>query len=228
MGQPREEAVERSCDLLGKALGPEFIADRQGPGGARLQYLKGGSAVQLANFIFGHDGWSSECRDRSHEVRREGEEWIVDAVCTTRVTWWKPHQTVWHDGTGTGSKTSKRCKGEALDVAVKEAETDSLKRALKLFGEALGNCLYHQEYLSYIKVMRAKTPKGAKPEWNVDDLLRRAKDCEARSVSSRSFVSATSGGGTSKSDLGAWSAGEEVELHDDDFIDDDGLFVAPG
>lgn len=67
---------------LNQRLGPEFISTRQGPGGAnrssafrekclptedlflavtgtRLSYLEGWKAIELANEVFGFNGWSS-------------------------------------------------------------------------------------------------------------------------------------------------------------------------
>ncbi|KAJ3019968.1 DNA repair protein rad52 [Thoreauomyces humboldtii] len=41
---------------LNKQLGPEYISQRQGPGGTKLNYLEGWKAVDLANEIFGRRG----------------------------------------------------------------------------------------------------------------------------------------------------------------------------
>ena len=38
-------------------------------------------------------------------------------------------------------------KGAAFEKAKKEAATDGMKRALRSFGNVLGNCLYDKEYL---------------------------------------------------------------------------------
>lgn len=44
-----------------------------------------------------------------------------------------------------------RSKGAALDKARKEAVTDAIKRALRLFGNHLGNCCYDKDYLRAVK-----------------------------------------------------------------------------
>lgn len=49
-------------EILNKPLGPEYLSYRSGSFG-RLTYITGGVAVQLANEIFGFDGWSSEIKD---------------------------------------------------------------------------------------------------------------------------------------------------------------------
>lgn len=50
----------------------------------------------------------------------------------------------------------ENCKGKAaaFEKAKKEGTTDALKRALRNFGNVLGNCIYDKDYLS--KVTRVK------------------------------------------------------------------------
>ncbi|KAJ1994838.1 DNA repair protein rad52 [Dimargaris cristalligena] len=45
---------------------------------------------------------------------------------------------------------SSTIKDTNVDFAKKEAVTDGLKRALRMFGNALGNCLYDKEYLKQL------------------------------------------------------------------------------
>lgn len=56
------EERQRLSETLKKSLGPEYISNRAGPAG-RQSYLNGGVAIQLANEIFGFDGWSSEIKN---------------------------------------------------------------------------------------------------------------------------------------------------------------------
>lgn len=67
----------------------------------------------------------------------------------------------------TGTSTTAKGKAAAFEKAKKEATTDALKRALKNFGNVLGNCLYDKDYLS--KVTKLKV---AKPRWDVANLHR--------------------------------------------------------
>jgi DNA repair and recombination protein RAD52 len=50
----------------------------------------------------------------------------------------------------------ENCKGKAaaFEKAKKEGTTDALKRALRHFGNILGNCIYDKEYVA--KVTRLK------------------------------------------------------------------------
>lgn len=44
---------------LEKQLGPEYISSRPGAGGARVHYLSADKCINLANEVFGFNGWSS-------------------------------------------------------------------------------------------------------------------------------------------------------------------------
>lgn len=45
---------------LNRQLGPEYLSQRPGPaGGPKLTYAEGWKIINLANEIFGFDGWSS-------------------------------------------------------------------------------------------------------------------------------------------------------------------------
>lgn len=44
---------------LNKQLGPEYLSTRKGPGGTKLHYIAGEKVINLANEVFGFNGWSS-------------------------------------------------------------------------------------------------------------------------------------------------------------------------
>ena len=44
---------------LDRQLGPEYISDRPGAGGQKVHYLEAWKCINLANEIFGFNGWSS-------------------------------------------------------------------------------------------------------------------------------------------------------------------------
>ena len=57
---------------LDKKLGPEFISQRPGPGGqGKLTYAEGWKIINLANEVFGFNGWSSSITSLA-----------IDYVCT--------------------------------------------------------------------------------------------------------------------------------------------------
>lgn len=51
---------------------------------------------------------------------------------------------------------TENCKGKAaaFEKAKKEGTTDALKRALRNFGNILGNCIYDKEYLAKVTKLR--------------------------------------------------------------------------
>lgn len=49
---------QRIQELLNSKLGREHLATRQGPGGSKLTYVEGNVALELANEVFGFNGWS--------------------------------------------------------------------------------------------------------------------------------------------------------------------------
>jgi Rad52/22 family double-strand break repair protein len=48
---------------LDRQLGPEFISDRPGANGTRVQYLEAWKLINLTNEIFGFNGWSSSIQN---------------------------------------------------------------------------------------------------------------------------------------------------------------------
>ena len=48
---------------LNKQLGPEYLSTRQGPGGQRVHYISADKCINLANEVFGFNGWSSSIQN---------------------------------------------------------------------------------------------------------------------------------------------------------------------
>ncbi|EJC98404.1 Rad52/22 double-strand break repair protein [Fomitiporia mediterranea MF3/22] len=139
---------------LEKKLGPEYISTRPGPaGGPKLTYAEGWKIINLANEVFGFNGWSSsivnlntDFMDYNEETRR----WSVGVSAVIKVTL---RDGVFHEDVGYGMLENSRSKGAALDKCKKEAVTDGVKRALRNFGNLLGNCLYDKQYAKEIVKM---------------------------------------------------------------------------
>ena len=55
-----------------------------------------------------------------------------------------------HEDIGYGVSEGMRSKALSIEKARKEAVTDALKRALKSFGNILGNCLADKDYVRYV------------------------------------------------------------------------------
>ena len=48
---------------LEQQLGPEYISSRPGAGGGKVHYLSADKCINLANEVFGFNGWSSTIRN---------------------------------------------------------------------------------------------------------------------------------------------------------------------
>jgi hypothetical protein len=64
-GNTEFEPDEREAirHLLHQKLGKDHLANRAGPGGTQLTYMESWRAIDIANGIFGFDGWASSVAD---------------------------------------------------------------------------------------------------------------------------------------------------------------------
>ena len=115
--------------------------------GRSFSYIEGWYAIGEANRIFGFDGWHRETVDircvneRPRKIGRDGRDgWAVSYVVRVRVI----VGDVIRDGMGRGHGIDADC-GLAHESAIKEAETDAMKRALMTFGNPFGLALYDKE-----------------------------------------------------------------------------------
>ncbi|KAK8381430.1 hypothetical protein O3P69_018483 [Scylla paramamosain] len=158
-GQSQFTGEEQSAiqNVLQQRLGPGFISQRTGPGGQRLAYIEGWKVVMLANEIFGFNGWSHSVTSQTIDfVDHYNGRYYVGVSSKVRV---QLKDGVYHEDIGYGVSEGMKSKALSLEKARKEAVTDGLKRALKGFGNAMGNCLSDKDYIRYI----SKTPASAPP-----------------------------------------------------------------
>jgi len=115
-------------------------------------YIEGWHVIAEANRIFGFDGWTRETvemietnRDLLELKGRDGphQQWRVGYRAKVRIL----AGGISREGTGFGSGASKPEQlGEAIESAIKEAETDAMKRALMTFGNPFGLALYDKSH----------------------------------------------------------------------------------
>ncbi|CAO2658637.1 Nn.00g063600.m01.CDS01 [Neocucurbitaria sp. VM-36] len=153
---------------LNKQLGPEYISQRPGNGGGRVAYLEGNKAIALANEVFGFNGWSSSLGQVQIDYVDEHQNGKVSLGLSivVRITL---KDGTYHEDIGYGSIENGKGKAASFEKAKKEAATDGLKRALRTFGNVLGNCLYDKEYLKKVQAMKVKPIK-----FEEDNLYRHA------------------------------------------------------
>jgi hypothetical protein len=118
-------------------------------GRGRVNYLQGWVLIEEANRIFGFDGWQRQTllsRCVTEAERRIGREqkpgWGVTYIARVRITIHAgAHGPLIREGTGAGHGIDTDL-GLAHESAIKEAETDAMKRALVTFGNPFGLALY--------------------------------------------------------------------------------------
>ena len=117
-----------------------------------FSYLEGWHVIAEANRIFGFDGWQRETlhcqcvseRERSigsgQDPRGQRSGWGVTYTAKARIQVGE----IIREGSGAGHGIDMDL-GQAHESALKEAETDAMKRALMTFGNQFGLALYDKQ-----------------------------------------------------------------------------------
>lgn len=126
-----------------------FVTDILTSFTAKVAYVESWKAIELANSIFGFSGWSSNIVALTNDFTEEigtgsNLKYRVGATAIIKLTL---KDGTFHEDVGYGMCESK-IKGTAFENAKKEAVSDARKRALRLFGNALGNSIYDRVYTS--------------------------------------------------------------------------------
>lgn len=128
---------------LRKKLDPSHVSQRK-QGGTQVSYVEGWHVIAELNRIFGYGEWTRETLDvscvseREAKIGREQKDgWRVTYTARVRVT----VAGVSRDGCGAGHGIGTDL-GECHESALKEAETDAMKRAAMTFGNPFGLALY--------------------------------------------------------------------------------------
>ena len=118
-------------------------------GRSRVSYLEGWQVIAEANRIFGFDGWQRQtiavrCVAQAERLigRDQKPGWGVTYTARVRVTVTAGGLSpLIREGSGAGHGIDVDL-GQAHESALKEAETDAMKRALMTFGNPFGLALY--------------------------------------------------------------------------------------
>jgi hypothetical protein len=151
-GRPAGFSPEQIAALSAPLDRARISSREQGRG--RVNYLQGWVLIEEANRIFGHDGWqrqtlSCQCVTEAKrligsksEGRPQKEGWGVTYIARVRITVNAGERGLLiREGTGAGHGIDVDL-GLAHESAIKEAETDAMKRALVTFGNPFGLALY--------------------------------------------------------------------------------------
>ncbi|MCT0230974.1 RAD52 family DNA repair protein [Synechococcus sp. CS-1324] len=148
-------------------------------GRTNVSYLEGWQVIAEANRIFGFDGWQREttsvrCVNQAERtIGREARPgWGVTYTARVRITVGGTAQsTVIREGSGAGHGIDTDL-GQAHESALKEAETDAMKRALMTFGNPFGLALYDKQQREVTRSPGEST--GQSPAGNVTRSIHRS------------------------------------------------------
>lgn len=144
--------TDRQTALLTDPLDPDNVKARKGPGNVTLSYVEGWHLVDEANRIFGFGNWSRETTmlESLHNPvlvtdpdSPDTGKVVAAFMAKVRVTVWSGDgsRSIVREGCGAARGFAKTA-GEAMENALKSAETDAMKRALSSFGNSFGLALY--------------------------------------------------------------------------------------
>ena len=136
-------------------------------GRSQVSYLEGWQVIAEANRIFGFDGWQREtvalrCVNQIERTigRDNRPGWGVTYTARVRISVSTAGQpALIREGCGAGHGIDIDL-GQAHESALKEAETDAMKRALMTFGNPFGLALYDKQQR---EVTGAAAGGGARP-----------------------------------------------------------------
>jgi DNA repair and recombination protein RAD52 len=146
-------------------LSKSHVKERKQAGRA-LSYVEAWHAIAEANRIFGFHAWTRETVDircvaeGSREIGKDNNKRLghsVSYVARVRVT----VNGIVREGTGAGHGIDADL-GLAHESAIKEAESDAMKRALMTFGNPFGLALYDKEQANVTEAAEPDTHDESK------------------------------------------------------------------
>jgi len=147
-------------EMLTAPLDKARVATRE-QGGKTLSYIEAWHAIAEANRIFGFGQWDRE----TVELRQLGEPRVtqdkygkdqmrVGYSARVRITVRAGDSVIVREGCGFGAGIDKDTD-QAHESALKEAESDAMKRALMTFGNPFGLALYDKTQANVATVVSA-------------------------------------------------------------------------
>ncbi len=136
--------TDTQVQALSGKLSARHVRTRQA-NGRTLSYIEGWHVIAEANRIFGFDAWDRQTM--ANKCVWEGTwqgKYSCAYVARVRVKVRAGSVEICREGCGSGHGRG-HSPGEAHESALKEAETDAMKRALTTFGNPFGLALYDKE-----------------------------------------------------------------------------------
>jgi DNA recombination protein Rad52 len=154
-----------NADQIAALSGPLHSANvkQRSQAGRSLSYIEAWHAIAEANRIFGYDGWTRETVEliplgepRLTKDKYGNDQYRVGYRAKVRIT----VGSIVREGCGFGSGIDKDAD-QAHESALKEAESDAMKRALMTFGNPFGLALYDKT--------QAQVTNASPPPYNPDN-----------------------------------------------------------
>lgn len=159
-------------ELLSAPLNKANVKSRS-QAGRELSYVEAWHAIAEANRVFGFDGWDRETVDLRQlgDVRMVGDKARVGYSARVRITVRANGTTIVREGCGFGSGIDKDAD-QAHESALKEAESDAMKRGLMTFGNIFGLALYDKTQSNVVedKTARDFAAKALNASKDLDDM----------------------------------------------------------
>lgn len=156
----RSAAQERLAALLNKPLEAHEIEVRTGGGGMMLRYISTPAVIRRMNEIFGPTGWTTSLGSRSHFNDEKGNIVFAQEVSVTA-----HFDGFYFDSTDIGTGSTHNLRAESIEMAIKGAVSDGIKRAVYRLGDALGLGLRDDGVVKEERAERS-APQGARPGGN--------------------------------------------------------------
>ena len=177
-----------------------------------MHYLAAEKAINLANEVFGFNGWSSSVQNMQIDFVDENPQNGKVTLGLSAIVRITLRDGTYHEDIGYGHIENCKGKAAAFDKAKKEGVTDGMKRALRNFGNVLGNCLYDKDYLQ--KVTKIKV---APSRWDVENLHRHREYAPVREEAVADVGMRQNKGSAAQRQSSGQSGGSygSIELEDD-------------
>ena len=167
---------DKQVKALQAPLDRAHVAQRS-QAGQTLSYIEGWHAIAEANRIFGFGAWdralvSCECVSQKERKigRQQKDGWGVTYTARVRILVRHDGEETIREGMGAGHGIDVDL-GQAHESAVKEAETDAMKRALMTFGNPFGLALYDKTQANVKAAPQRMSAAQAKRE-GLNDQIR--------------------------------------------------------
>jgi DNA recombination protein Rad52 len=188
--------------LLAGKLDPANVKGRQGANGRKVSYLEGWHIIDMANHVFGFGCWDAETTEmlREHEPvhippTEENPKGgvVVTFSAKVRVTVYSQDHAkkIVRERTG-GHRGFGITVGQAIEDAIKAAETDATKRAFVTFGNVFGLALYDREQRGVGKEHRRLAAPSEQDMAPIDQGFDQAEPQPSPRTSQRALASSRS------------------------------------